>query len=161
MSVAQNAVRKELGDFSSVVCFKAVVIGTEEALGEKAAAIALISAGRQRGKKLVEELGLANKAEEISLEVVQDKIANALGKDGTRLCIVDKIEKEGDTYKVYTRETACSAGEAEGSSRQCTFTLGAIQGCLECFLGKRLRGKHTESVLRGSTHDLLEYTPLG
>lgn len=161
MSVAQNPERKELGAFSSIICFKAIVVGTEEALGEKAAAIALISAGRQRGKKLAEELGLANKSEEISLEVVQDKLGNALGKDGTRLCIVDKIEQEGETYKVYTRETLCSAGEAEGSSRHCTFTLGAIQGFLESFLNKRLRGKHTESVLRGSTHDLLEYTILG
>ena len=31
----------------------------EEALGEKATAIALISAGRTRGKNLVTELGLA------------------------------------------------------------------------------------------------------
>lgn len=161
MSVAQNAERKELGAFSSIVCFKAVVVGTEEALGEKAAAIALISAGRQRGKKLAEDLGLTNKSEEISLEVVQNKLRDALGKDGTRLCIIDKIEQEGDVYKVYTRETLCSAGEDEGSSRHCTFTLGAIQGFLESFLAKRLRGKHTESVLRGGSHDVLEYTPLG
>ena len=161
MSVVQNSERKELGNFSSVVCLKAIVVGAEEALGEKAAAIALISAGRQRGKKLVEDLGLTNKSEEISLEVLQDKLHNALGKDCNLLCIVDKIEQEGDTYKVYTRETVCSAGEVEGSSRQCTFTLGAIQGCLESFLGKRLRGKQTESVLRGSTQDVLEYTLLG
>jgi len=81
-----------------------------------------------------------------------------LGKDGTRLCIVDKIEQEGDTYKVYTRETICSAGEDEGSPRQCTFTLGAIQGFLETFLSKRLRGRHTQSVLRGDSHDVLEYS---
>jgi hypothetical protein len=28
-------------------------------------------------------------------------------------------------------------------------------------LGKRLLGQHTESVLRGGTHDVLEYTALG
>jgi len=161
MPVAQNAERTELGNFSGVVCVKAIVVGVEEALGEKAAAIALISAGRQRGKKLAEELGLANKGADLSLEDVQQKANYALGKDGTRLCIVEKIVQEGDVYKVYTRETICSAGEDEGSPRQCTFTLGAIQGFLEAFLGKRLRGQHTQSVLRGDTHDLLEYTLLG
>lgn len=161
MSVVQNSERKELGNFSSVVCLKAIVVGAEEALGEKAAAIALISAGRQRGKKLAEDLGLANKVSEIPIEDVTDKVRNALGKDGTRLCIVDKIVQDGEVYKVYTRETVCSTGEEEGSARQCTFTLGAIQGVLEVFLGKRLRGQHVESVLRGSSHDVLEYTILG
>ncbi len=161
MPVAQNAERTELGNFSSIVCVKAIVVGVEEALGEKAAAIALISAGRQRGKKLAEELGLANMGGNLSLEDVQQKANYALGKDGTRLCIVEKVVQEGEVYKVYTRETVCSAGEEEGSPRQCTFTLGAIQGFLEAFLGKRLRGQHTQSVLRGDTHDVLEYTLLG
>lgn len=160
MSVAQNAERSQLGNYSSVVCLKAIVVGVEEALGQKAAAIALISAGRQRGKKLAEELDLVNKATEITLEEVAVKVNRVLGKDGTRLCIVDKIEQEDQTYKVYTRETVCSAGEDEGSPRQCTFTLGAIQGFLETFLSKRLRGKHTQSVLRGDSHDVLEYTVL-
>lgn len=161
MSAAQNSSRQELGSYSSIVCFKAVVVGVEEALGEKAAAIALISAGRQRGKQLAEELGLANKGEEMSLPEVTEKVQYALGQEGTRLCIVDKIIQEGEIYKVYTRETVCSTGEEEGSSRTCTFTLGAIQGFLEAFLGKRLRGQHTESVLRGGSYDVLEYTPLG
>jgi predicted hydrocarbon binding protein len=161
MLVTENSLRPELGDFSSIVCFKAIVVGVEEALGEKTAAIALISAGRQRGKRLAEDLSLAGKAGELSLETISDKVRRALGPDGTCLCIVDKITQEGDVYKVYTRETVCSAGESQGSSRQCTFTLGAIQGFLESLLGKRLRGQQTESVLRGGTHDLLEYTTLG
>lgn len=157
MPVAPKAERKELGNFSSIVCFKAVVVGIEEALGEKAAAIALISAGRQRGKHLANELNLTNKSSEISLEEITQKAANALGKEGTCLCAIDKIEQEGDTYTVYTHETVCSAGEPEGSSRQCTFTMGAIQGFLESFLGKRLRGKQIKSVLRGDDYDVLEY----
>jgi predicted hydrocarbon binding protein len=160
MSVAQNAERTELGNYSSVVCLKAIVVGVEEALGEKAAAIALISAGRQRGKTLAQELDLVNKADVMSLEDIAVKVSHVLGKDGTRLCVVDKIEQDGDTYKVYTRETICSVGEDEGSPRQCTFTLGAIQGFLESFLNKRLRGKHTQSVLRGDDYDVLEYTVL-
>jgi predicted hydrocarbon binding protein len=160
MSLAQNAERTELGNYSSVVCLKAIVVGVEEALGEKAAAIALISAGRQRGKTLAQELDLVNKADVMSLEDIAVKVSHVLGKDGTRLCVVDKIEQDGDTYKVYTRETICSVGEDEGSPRQCTFTLGAIQGFLESFLNKRLRGKHTQSVLRGDDYDVLEYTVL-
>ena len=161
MSMSQEHLREELGDFSSIVCLKAIVTGIEEALGEKAAAIALIAAGRQRGKKLAEDLGLAHKGAELALEDVIEKVRYTLGKDGTRLCVIDKIEQDGEAYKVYTRETVCSAGEPQGSSRQCTFTLGAIQGFLEAFLGKRLRGTQTESVLRGGNHDILEYTVLG
>lgn len=152
--------RQELGDFSSIVCVKAIIVGVEEALGEKAAAIALISAGRQRGKNLAQQLSLVNKGGEFSLESVRELANKAIGEEGTRLCVIDKIEQEGDVYKVYTKETLCSAGEPNGSSRQCTFTLGAIQGFLEAFLGKRLRGKQTESVLRGGTHDVLEYSVL-
>lgn len=156
-----SPLREELGDFSSIVCLKAIVVGVEEALGAKAAAIALIAAGRQRGKKLAEDLELTNQADRVSLEEVTEKVRYTLGKDGTRLCIVDKIELDGEVYKVYTKETVCSAGEPQGSSRSCTFTLGAIQGFLEGFLGKRLRGQQTESVLRGGNYDLLEYTVLG
>jgi len=152
-------VRPELGQFSSIVCFKAVITGMEDSLGEKATAIALIAAGRARGKKLAQELGLVGS--QISLDEAAAKLSQALGKDGTRLCKVDKITQEGDVVKVYASETLCSANEPEGSSRNCTFTLGAIWGALEQLIGKRLHGKHTESVLRGSSHDIFEFTPMG
>lgn len=160
MDIAQKAIRHELGEFMSTVCFKAAVVGLEDALGEKAAAIALIAAGRKRGKQLAEELALSGKSAEMSLEDAAQKVNFAVGKEGTRLCVVDKIEQSGQTIKVYTRETACSTGEPEGSERKCTYTLGAIQGFLEVFTNQRLRGRHTESVLRGSDHDVLEYEPL-
>ncbi|MEQ8756524.1 MAG: hypothetical protein RID09_23830 [Coleofasciculus sp. G1-WW12-02] len=160
MAIVQNELRQELGDFSSIVCLKAIVVGVEEALGEKAAAIAMISAGRQRGKKLAEAMDLVDKGSSLSLEELTKQAQEALGKDGTRLCVIDKISQEGDVYKVSAHETVCSAGESPGSSRQCTFTMGAIQGFLEAFLGKRLRGTQTESVLRGGSGDLLEYTVL-
>jgi len=35
MSDSQNLFRQELGNYSSVVCVKAIVTGVEEALGEK------------------------------------------------------------------------------------------------------------------------------
>jgi len=151
--------RNELGEFSSIVCFKAVVTGTEEALGEKAAAIALISAGRNRGKQLAEQLGV--KGKNISHEELVPLLQKALGKDGTKLCIVDKIDQTEESIKVYCRETICSAGEPEGSPRKLSFTLGAIQGVLEQLEGKRLRGKQIESVLRGGSHDVIEFETIG
>ncbi len=161
MSVVKNALRTELEDFSSIVCMKSVVTGVEEALGEKAAAIALITAGRKRGKNLAQELDLVGKGTTMTLQEIQDKANHAVGKEGTRLCIIDKVEQEGEIYKIYTRETICSFNESEGSSRECTYTLGAIQGFLEALLGKRLRGKQIASVLRGGTHDVLEFSVLG
>jgi predicted hydrocarbon binding protein len=130
----------------------------EDALGDKATAIALTTAGRARGKQLADSLGLSGSVE--SLDQAQAKLSQALGKDGTRLCIIDKIVTDGDTIKAYTSETVCSAGEAQGSDRKCTFTLGAVWGALEQILNKRLRGVHTESVLRGGNYDLFEFTPL-
>lgn len=153
-----NQLRSELGDFSSIVCFKAVVVGTEEALGEKAAAIALIAAGRSRGKRLAEQLGLTGKGLDDS---IVPQLQAALGPDGTRLCLIDKLVATGDSIQAYCRETICSAGEPQDSPRQLTFTLGAVQGALEQVMGKRLRGKQTESVLRGSSHDVITFEVLG
>ncbi len=154
---ATNQLRTELGDFSSIICFRAVVTGTEEALGEKAAAIALIAAGRNRGKQVAEQLGLSGQG--IS-DAIVPLLQKALGKEGTRLCIIDKITETDGTIAVYTRETICSAGEPQGSPRKLTFTLGAVQGVLEQVTGLRLRGKQTESVLRGGSYDVIEFEVL-
>ena len=152
-------VRPELGEFSSIVCFKAVITGMEDSLGEKATAIALIAAGRARGKKLAQDLGLVGS--NMSLDDAASKLSHALGKEGTRLCKVEKIIEDGDLIKVYTTESVCSAGEPQGSSRSCSFTMGAVWGAIEQLTGKRLQGKQTESVLRGGSYDVFEFTQLG
>ena len=150
--------RPTLGQFSSIVCFKAVITGMEEALGEKATSIALIAAGRQRGKKLAKELGLSGDSHDLS--VIAAKLNEAIGANGTHLAAIEKIVSEGDVIKVYCAETICSAGEAQGSDRKCTFTLGAVWGALSEITGKKLRGTHTESVLRGGTNDVFDYTTI-
>lgn len=150
--------RPNLGEFISIVCFKSVITGMEEALGEKATAIALISAGRIRGKELVKSLGLSGATQDLS--VIAAKLNEAVGANGTHLTAVDKIVQEGDLIKVYCSETVCSAGESDGSSRKCTFTMGAIWGAMAEVTGKKLRGIHTESVLRGGTHDVFEFTTI-
>ncbi len=150
-----STLRPDLGDFSSIVCFKAVVVGMEEALGVKTAAVALKAAGRKRGKNLVKALGLEGASSD--LDAVAKALDAAVGKAGTRLCAVDRIEQDGDTIRVYTRETVCSAGEAQGADRECTFTLGAIHGAVEAVTGRKLKGKQIGSVLRGATHDIFEF----
>jgi predicted hydrocarbon binding protein len=157
MSVEPHVLREELGDFGSIIFLKSIIAGMEEALGKKTAAIAMISAGRQQGKNSAQELGLVNKGATLSLEEIREKANQILGKEGTRLCIIDKLEQDGEVYRVYAKETFCSSGEPKGSSRQCTYTLGAIQGFLEASFDKRLKGQQIASVLHGSTHDVLEY----
>ena len=148
--------RPTLGQYSSIVCFKSVITGMEEALGEKATAIALITAGRARGKELVQSLGLSGSTQDFT--AIAAKLNDAIGANGTHLTAVDKIVEEGNTIKVYCSETICSAGEPDGSNRKCTFTMGAVWGALTEITGKKFRGVHTESVLRGGTHDVLEFT---
>ena len=152
--------RTELGEFNSIVCFRAVITGMEEMLGEQATAISLKAAGRTRGANLCLSLGLAKGSASIGdLDDIGRKLDEALGVKGTRLCKVDMIKADGDVIKVYTSETVCSAHEELGSPRKCTFTLGAIHGALEHLLSKQFFAKHTESVLRGGTHDVFEFTP--
>ena len=148
--------RPTLGQFSSIVCFKSVITGMEEALGEKATAIALIAAGRARGKELAKSLGLSGSTQDLS--VIAAKLNEAVGANGTHLTAVDKISQAGDLITVYCSETVCSAGEPDGSPRKCTFTMGAVWGALTEVTGKKLRGTHTESVLRGGAYDVFEFT---
>lgn len=155
---AVTPLRPGLGDSCSIVCFKAVVVGTEEALGEKAAAIALIAAGRNRGRQVAEQLDLVGKGVTANLVPC---LQCALGRQGTQLCMVQQITEVGDVLRVACQETICSAGEPQGSPRKLTFTLGAIQGVLEQVTGRRLRGKQTESVLRGSDYDVIEFETIG
>jgi predicted hydrocarbon binding protein len=154
----QNAIanRPSLGGFISIVCFKSVITGMEEALGEKATAIAMIAAGRARGKNLVKDLGLSNSTADFNAIAVQ--LNNAIGSAGTRLTTVDKIVQADNLIQVHCSETVCSAGEADGSDRISTFTMGAIWGALSEITGKKLRGVHPECVLRGGTHDVFEFS---
>ena len=148
--------RQTLGGFSSVICFKSVITGMEEALGEKATAIALIAAGRARGKDVAQKLGLSNSTADFTS--IASQLNAAVGLEGTRLTAIEKIVQDGEIIKVYCSETVCSAGEPQGSDRKCTFTMGAVWGALSEVTGKKLRGIHTESVLRGGAHDVFEFT---
>lgn len=153
-----ETMRPTLGDFSSIVCFKALVVGIEDTIGGQAAAVSLRAAGRKRGKELATSLGFGRTA--IALTEVAAAMKAALGASGTRLCSVDSIEQSGDDIVVRLSETVCSAGEPQGSPRELTFTLGAIHGAMEVLTQKRLRAKQTGSVLRGDTHDVVTLSPV-
>lgn len=153
MSEASTVLRPNIGDFASIRCTKAIVVGVEGALGERAAHVALIAAGRARGRQIAEE---AFGRTDVPLSETPPLLNQAIGGAGTRLCTVDKVEEDGETIRIFLSETLCSAGEAPGSPRKLTFTLGAIQGAFEVLTGRALKGRQTESVLRGGTHDVIE-----
>lgn len=150
-------IRPTLSDFSSIICFRALVVGMEETLGKTAAMVALKGAGRKRGQGLVESLGLAGKSP--PTESLAGALDAAIGREGTRLCGVDKVERDGDNFRIYLSETICSADEPQGSSRELSFTFGAIHGAVEALYGIKLRGKQVGSVLRGDSHDIVFLEP--
>ncbi|TPW17539.1 MAG: putative hydrocarbon binding protein (contains V4R domain) [Halothiobacillaceae bacterium] len=147
--------RKELGDFSSIICLKALVVGLEEVMGVQGARANLILAGRIRGQTIAKNLGLSNTDKPMA--VWSAMVREAIGKNGTRLCDVVKVEEEGDILRVFLSETVCSAGEAPGSPRLLTFTQGAIHGALEEITGKKFIGVQTGSVLRGQEYDIIDF----
>lgn len=150
-----SELRPVLGDFSSIVCFKAVVVGVEDTLGEQAARVVLCAAGRKRGKDLVNALGLGGK--DLAPSETTAMLEAALGADGTRLCTIEGIEEIGSEIRVRVSDTVCMAGEPIGTARTCSFTLGAVHGALEALTGRKLRGKHTESRWRGEADDIFEF----
>lgn len=81
---------------------------------------------------------------------------DTLGKDGTRLCGVARTYEQDGDVMVETIDTVCSAGEAQGSDRKCTFTWGA----LEAITGEMYLGSQTDSVLRGGKTDTFVFSPL-
>lgn len=151
-------IRSNLGDFSSVVCFKAVITGVEDTLGPDGAAVVFTRAGKVRGHALANELGVAGS--NVPVEQMADLLNGAIGEQGTRLTGVKSVTKEGDSYIVDCFDTVCSAGEPQGSDRKCTFTLGAVWGALEAITGEIFIGEQTESVLRGGEYDRFVFSPL-
>lgn len=150
----EAGMRENLGDFSSIVCLKALVMGLENILGEKGAQANLVLAGRHRGQTIVKELGLSNTDKPMTEWLAAVK--EAIGETGTRLCNIAKAEEDGNVLRIYLNETVCSAGEEQGSTRRLTFTLGAIQGAVEEATGKKFIAKQTGSVLRGQDYDIID-----
>ncbi|MEQ9368214.1 MAG: hydrocarbon-binding protein [Coleofasciculus chthonoplastes F3-SA18-01] len=150
--------RDKLGQLSSIESFRAIVEGMTDALGDKATAVALTSAGRKHGKEVAAKLGF--NGSEQNLDDAAKQITELLGEKGSRLCIIDRIVRDGDSIKVYALETLCAIGGTEESPPKCTFTLGLVWGVLGELLQSKLKASQTESVLRGDSYDLFEFTIL-
>lgn len=149
--------RTELGDFSSVVCFKAVITGVEDTLGPDGAAVVFTRAGKVRGHTLVRDLDVAGS--KLPVEELAAVLDKAVGKDGTRLCSVKRSYREGENIVVEVKDTVCAAGEEMGSDRLATFTLGAIWGAVEGIMGETYLGEHTESMLKGAPVEKFVFSP--
>lgn len=78
--------RAVLGDFSSVVCLKAVIVGVEDTLGEDGASVVFTRAGRVRGQQLVASLGLTGKNIPVSELAVTPDAAARVARD----CVASK-----------------------------------------------------------------------
>ncbi|MFQ3578400.1 MAG: hypothetical protein SNJ52_05250 [Verrucomicrobiia bacterium] len=150
--------RPNLDDFFSLICFKAVIAGMEDILGKEGTSAALIAAGRKRGRDVADSLGITGK--NLPTSEIAKSLNEVFGEKGTRLCIISEVTETPDNgYLVKTRETICMAGEPAGSSQSCTFTLGAVIGCLEAITNKLLVGKHVTKITDGSPTDDFLITP--
>lgn len=150
--------RGDLGDFTAVICFKSLMTGLEDILGDQASRILFVRAGKLRGQQLVEDWGVGHLC--LSPEKMGHLLDAALGKSGTRLCVVKEFQMVEGQVVVNTQETICSAGEAQGSPRRCTFTLGAVWGALETLTGQQYDAQQTQSMLAGEPYDQFTFTPL-
>lgn len=150
--------RPELGEMMSLICFKAAIVGVEDTLGEDGAAVVFIRAGKVRGTTVALQAGLTGT--KAPIETIAKAFDTVLGKTGTQLCRVVGASKNGEQIIIDCVETVCSANEPAGSTRKCTFTLGAIWGALEAVMDQRYLGEHTESVLQGAPYDRFVFTPL-
>jgi len=147
--------RKELGNFNSIVCFRAIITGLESVMGKEATRGNLIRAGRLRGITVAKSLGLSKTDKPI--HEWSALVADAIGINGTKLCTISKLEEGDGIYRVFLSDTICSADEEQGSTRELSFTQGAIQGAIEEVTGHRLSGEQTGSVLRGDEYDIVEF----
>jgi len=150
-----SVMRKELGDYNSIVCFRAVITGLESVMGTEAARGNLIRAGCIRGLQVIQDLGLNHTDKPI--DEWSALVAAAVGEKGTRLCIIERLEEKDGVYHAYLSDTICSAGEEQDSERKLSFTQGAVQGTIEGATGHRLSGVQIGSVLRGDDYDIVEY----
>ena len=150
--------RGTLGDFASISSFKALIAGLEDILGSEAAGVVFIRAGRLRGQRLVEDWGVGHL--QLPLEKLGHLLDAAFGHDGTRLCNVERMEASGPNIIVNLTDTICSVSEPRGSTRRCTYTLGAIWGALETLTGVRYLACQSGSILSGDPYDQFTFTPL-
>jgi hypothetical protein len=119
--------RPTLGPFMHVVCFRYLGADAEELAGRAL----LVDAGRQRGRDVIEELGLINNYE--SAEALQKQLDDTLGMNGTRLCIIKSVTEHADGgFEVHTSECAFDH-----------YTQGVLIGAISAITGQTMLGEET------------------
>jgi predicted hydrocarbon binding protein len=133
-----DTIRPTLGSLMSLTCFHYLRHGAEDAAGRAL----VVSAGRQRGHDVAEELGLLGSMAEA--EQIREKLALALGAEGTRLCLVQSVTPTANSgFEVRVAEGACTAG-VTSQEPYCAFTLGVFIGAISAITGQRMIGREVE-----------------
>jgi hypothetical protein len=146
--------RPTLGPFMSLVCFQYLRLGTEE-VADRAPVVA---SGRQRGYDLVEGLGLLGSIQDG--EAIRAKLDEALGVNGTRLCLVKSIQAKPDGgYEVRISEGACTANQVS-SQPHCAFTMGVFIGAIHALTGSRVKGTETQCCACGADECIYQIDPV-
>ncbi len=136
--------RPELGSYMSAECFRYLRMYAEETAGRGL----IVMAGKQRGLSLEDNLKGIDPSDDAAITKV---LGDILGKNGTRLCIVDKVSQMANGYTVQVRESACSTG-MKTAEPNCAFTMGVFLGAMEVIGKKRLSAVETECVATGHAH---------
>ncbi|HEX2916283.1 MAG TPA: 4-vinyl reductase [Chloroflexia bacterium] len=144
--------RTELGQYMSAECFRYLRQYAEETAGRGL----IVQAGKQRGISLTDYLTGLGESDEAE---ITSRLNTILGKEGTRLCLVNAITKTDKGYRVEISESACSTG-MKTSQPNCAYTMGVFVGALEVISKKRFSPTETECVACGGAHCVYELEQL-
>jgi predicted hydrocarbon binding protein len=147
-----EVIRKELGDYMSTQCFHYLRMGAEDTAGRAL----IVAAGRQRGHSLKDALQNTDGSD----AAITKALDSLLGKEGTRLCLVEKVAKNSKGYTVEVRESACSSGLST-SEPNCAFTMGVFLGALELIAKERMTVRETSCVACGAASCVYELESIG
>jgi predicted hydrocarbon binding protein len=146
--------RQELGSFMNAVCFQYLRTYTEEVAGRAP----IVAAGRTRGSDVVKALALPSVVTDPS--TIQELLNNALGADGTRLCLIQSISlRDGGGYEVRLTEGACTMGQI-ADEPICAFTLGVFVGAIATLTGQRVTGREVECQACGAPMCVYHIDPI-
>ncbi len=135
--------RPTLGPFVAAECLQQMRLHVEDLAGRGP----VLGAGRMRGAGLIE--GLGQTGSKPSDDVAKKLLADALGIDGTRLCVVTEFtSNDAHEYTVKLVEGACSF-EQQTDSAMCAYTLGVFIGAIGTLIGHTMTGKETECQATG------------
>jgi predicted hydrocarbon binding protein len=131
-----TATRPILGDYMSTECFRYLRLGAEETAGRAL----IVASGKNRGHSLA---SLLKGVDPNDAAAITTTLAEILGLEGTRLCLVNQITKTDIGYDVHITESACAAG-VTADAPICAYTLGVFIGAMEVITGKRVYGQELE-----------------